>query len=318
MAGLINWRKVAIPTENPDVNHVYVGVDIADSTLYVKDSVGVVTKYPTTLQVTSLISAALLDYDESSVVDTKISNAISALINGAPTVLDQLNELSAAINNDPNYYITVNNALALKYDASNPSGYETPAQLDARDTANRSRTNHTGTQLSSTISDFLTAVLATVLTGISFATSTAVTAADTILQAIGKLQAQINLLVFGLEYEYFEDLSPFSTNSGTNQIAAQFQKTFTAGRQYRVNIQYNFTLNSTSNSVFFGLYVDGTLRTDETQVELKDATDNLTHQIFCNYLPTTTGLKNIELRTRTENGSTVTVAAVRCDVWRVA
>lgn len=41
-----------------------------------------------------------------------------------------------------------------KYDASNPNGYETPAQLDARDTANRDRANHTGTQLASTISDF--------------------------------------------------------------------------------------------------------------------------------------------------------------------
>jgi hypothetical protein len=41
-----------------------------------------------------------------------------------------------------------------KYDASNPNGYETPAQLDARDTANRDRANHTGTQLSTTVSDF--------------------------------------------------------------------------------------------------------------------------------------------------------------------
>ncbi len=45
-------------------------------------------------------------------------------------------------------------ALDLKYDASNPNGYETPAQLNTRDTNNRARANHTGTQLSSTISDF--------------------------------------------------------------------------------------------------------------------------------------------------------------------
>lgn len=45
-------------------------------------------------------------------------------------------------------------ALDLKYNASNPNGYETPAQLDARDTANRDRANHTGTQLAATISDF--------------------------------------------------------------------------------------------------------------------------------------------------------------------
>lgn len=39
-----------------------------------------------------------------------------------------------------------------KYDASNPSGFETPAQLDARDTANRDRANHTGTQAATTVS----------------------------------------------------------------------------------------------------------------------------------------------------------------------
>ena len=45
-------------------------------------------------------------------------------------------------------------ALDLKYDASNPNGYETPTQLNARDTANRNRANHTGTQVAATISDF--------------------------------------------------------------------------------------------------------------------------------------------------------------------
>lgn len=55
------------------------------------------------------------------------------------------------------------------------------------------RANHTGTQLASTISDFVTTVLNTVLTGLSLVTSTAVTAADTVLVAIGKLQAQITL-----------------------------------------------------------------------------------------------------------------------------
>lgn len=51
-------------------------------------------------------------------------------------------------------------ALNDKYDASNPNGFETPAELDARDTANRDRANHTGTQSASTISDFVSAVQA--------------------------------------------------------------------------------------------------------------------------------------------------------------
>ena len=53
------------------------------------------------------------------------------------------------------------------------------------------RANHTGTQLASTISNFAATVLAGILTGLSLATATAVTAADTVLVAIGKLQKQI-------------------------------------------------------------------------------------------------------------------------------
>lgn len=49
-------------------------------------------------------------------------------------------------------------ALDLKYDASNPSGFETASELNDRDTANRNRANHTGTQTASTISDFDTEV----------------------------------------------------------------------------------------------------------------------------------------------------------------
>lgn len=51
-------------------------------------------------------------------------------------------------------------AIALKYDTSNPAGYETPAQLNARDAASRARGNHTGTQLAATISDLAAAVQA--------------------------------------------------------------------------------------------------------------------------------------------------------------
>jgi len=83
-------------------------------------------------------------------------------------------------------------ALNAKYDATNPNNYETPTQLNARDTANRSRANHSGTQLASTISDFASAVRATVLTGISFATNAAILATDSLLVALGKIQAQID------------------------------------------------------------------------------------------------------------------------------
>jgi hypothetical protein len=88
-------------------------------------------------------------------------------------------------------------ALNLKYDASNPSGYQTSAQVTstvtAASTADRSRANHTGTQLSSTISDFASTVRETVLTGLSLVSSTVISATDTVLVALGSLQAQISL-----------------------------------------------------------------------------------------------------------------------------
>jgi hypothetical protein len=55
----------------------------------------------------------------------------------------------------------------------------------------RSRANHTGTQTASTISDFAATVRATVLTGLSLATNAVISATDTVLSALGKLQAQI-------------------------------------------------------------------------------------------------------------------------------
>lgn len=83
-------------------------------------------------------------------------------------------------------------ALNAKYDATNPNNYETPVQLNARDTANRSRANHTGAQLASTISDFADVVRGVALTGLSIATDIAINASDTVLEAFGKLQSQIN------------------------------------------------------------------------------------------------------------------------------
>jgi hypothetical protein len=83
-------------------------------------------------------------------------------------------------------------ALNSKYDSSNPSGYESVSQLNTRDTNNRARANHTGTQLASTISDFASGILSTVLTGYALGSNAVLAAADSILQAFGKIQAQIN------------------------------------------------------------------------------------------------------------------------------
>ncbi|EFH8490553.1 phage tail protein [Escherichia coli] len=50
-----------------------------------------------------------------------VKAAITALINGAPGTLNTLKEIAAAINNDPNFSTTVNNALALKAPLASPA-----------------------------------------------------------------------------------------------------------------------------------------------------------------------------------------------------
>ena len=52
--------------------------------------------------------------------ETFVTDKINDLIDRAPSVLDTLNELAAAINNDSNYATTVTNLLALKAPSNNP------------------------------------------------------------------------------------------------------------------------------------------------------------------------------------------------------
>ncbi|WP_079939204.1 phage tail protein [Citrobacter sp. A316] len=50
-----------------------------------------------------------------------VQAAILTLIGGAPATLDTLKEIAAAINNDPNFSTTINNALALKAPLASPA-----------------------------------------------------------------------------------------------------------------------------------------------------------------------------------------------------
>jgi len=269
-------------------------------------------------------------------------------------------------------------ALNLKYDASNPNGYETPAQLNTRDTNNRARANHTGTQLASTISDFAATVRGTILTGVNIALGGVISSADTVLDALGKAQAQISTLinrnintgtglsgggnlsadrtisiantgvaantygngfvpqftvnaqgqitsasngpalVIGDNFEQFLDDSPFSTNSGTNQVAASFTTSAKQTGLYRIGWKFNFTSNLTNSSSIFSLYVDGVLVDSELQVEIKDSTDDIT---FCNFAYVnfaSVASHTIQLRLRTENSSTATLTRCRVELWRVS
>ncbi|EED0372938.1 phage tail protein [Escherichia coli] len=68
-----------------------------------------------------------------------VQAAITALINGAPATLDTLKEIAAAINNDPKFSTTINNALALKAPLSSPVLTGTPTAPTAAQSVNNTQ-----------------------------------------------------------------------------------------------------------------------------------------------------------------------------------
>lgn len=68
-----------------------------------------------------------------------VQAAILALIGGAPATLDTLKEIAAAINNDPNFSTTINNALALKAPLASPALTGTPTAPTAVQSANNTQ-----------------------------------------------------------------------------------------------------------------------------------------------------------------------------------
>ena len=205
--------------------------------------------------------------------------------------------------------------------ASDPHpNYETTTELNARDTANRGRANHTGSQLASTISDFSETVRSTVLAGLSLATATAVTAADSIVVAIGKLQAQINAKVFGNSYQDFQDTVVSTTTSGAQPltvVASTFTTSSLVAGDYKVCLQYAWSSNSVTSDARFALFIDGNIVGRQHNEELKDATTEKINQ-FLETVTLGAGTHTIELRIGAEGGTTTTVNRVTADIWRVA
>ena len=68
-----------------------------------------------------------------------VQAALIALVNGAPATLDTLKEIAAAINNDPNFSTTINNALALKAPLASPALTGTPTAPTAAQTVNNTQ-----------------------------------------------------------------------------------------------------------------------------------------------------------------------------------
>lgn len=120
------------------------------------------------------------------------------------------------------------------------------------------RSNHTGTQLASTISDFSSTVLATVLTGISFVTVSAISATDTVLTALGKLQAQLNSIFASLaKVRRLTTTVTLSNSSSTTFVnISELSVDVVAGKTYLVRGMLAFTSAATTVGISWSL--DGT------------------------------------------------------------
>lgn len=132
----------------------------------------------------SAIVPDLSAYATKTYVDTSIAN----LVDTAPETLDTLNELAAALGNDPNFATTVTNMIAGKEDAITAGktsqywrGDKTWVTLNTSVVPESGNLYFTGAR-----------VLGTALTGFTVGANSALAATDTILSAFGKVQGQIN------------------------------------------------------------------------------------------------------------------------------
>lgn len=90
--------------------------------------------------VTSSANSALTD------ANSYTDNAIASLVNTAPATLDTLNELAAALGDDPNFATTVTNQIAGKADSSHthPISDVTDLQTELNNKANISGASFNG------------------------------------------------------------------------------------------------------------------------------------------------------------------------------
>ena len=75
---------------------------------------------------------------------SQVSSAISNLVDSAPETLNTLNELAAALGDDPNFATTITNQIAQKADASDLDNYATTEALTSG-LAGKANTSHTHT-----------------------------------------------------------------------------------------------------------------------------------------------------------------------------
>lgn len=259
------------------------------------------------------ITAVYNDAGNSFVITLVEANIVHQNLSGAGTNTHA--QIDSHISNTSNPHATTAAQVG-----ADPAGSAAAAQAFSIQ-----RANHTGSQLASTISDFSSAVLGLLLTGFTVGANVAIAATDSVLQAFGKIQGQIDAitsvlssLVLGDQFENFEDNTTFTTTAATNKVAASFTTATKQTGKYRIGIEWDWSYNSTGNDSIYSVWVDGVQVSQDFRYELSDASAQLLNNHFSYYATfVTIQTHTIELLVRAENaGSTVTVSRVRSEIWR--
>ncbi|PTQ91271.1 hypothetical protein [Agitococcus lubricus] len=264
-------------------------------------------RLPTAVQGTNDDEAASTQF-----VNDAIYNAINALISNAPEALNQLNELAAALNNDPNFATTILNAVATKL------------AFDVVQTLTLEQKNNVYETLglkagafaedSDDLSEGLTnlyfsesRVLGTILSALSFLDSSPVLATDNALVAFGKLQAQINAVNSPANQNYW--IEDFDGHSST------FKMLFLSASATNISTSVVSDGNSVPlNQPFNGaLYLKPTSTTFSGQVSTNASpSTQIQHHFFSNEVDISTRFMLLD------NDTNTFVAEVGWGMWRTS
>jgi hypothetical protein len=160
---------------------------------------------------------------------------VNGIVNAAPSQLDTIKELADALGDDANYAATVTAALGARPLTTAISGMVRSAVLTGVSFVSSNVVTAADSVLSAfgklqaQINTLTTAILNTVLTGVSFTTSASIVATDSIVLAFGKLQAQINSIFSALSALSTTSNVTFNSVSAKNIVQVLFDSTQTAG-----------------------------------------------------------------------------------------
>jgi hypothetical protein len=130
------------------------------------------------------------------------------------------------------------------------SGAATTAQSNAQ-AFSVQRANHTGTQLAATISDLVSAVGASALTGLGAFTNVAILATDTVLAAMAKIQGQIDQIIADANVwtELITTANLTNTSNVTLTNITELAMNCVAGSKYRIEATLLYQATATGRGI---------------------------------------------------------------------